>query len=142
MSRILAVDYGEKRTGIAVTDALQMIAGGLETVDTSQLIPFLKNYFEKEEVEKIVIGYPKHLNNQPAEIAAEVENFAKNLKKEFPLLEIDFFDERFTSKIAFQTMLASGIGKEKRKNKALIDKISATIILENYLESKNYLKTR
>ena len=131
--RILAIDYGKKRTGIAVSDPLKMIAGSLATIETPQLLAFLKNYFEKEDVEKIVIGYPKTLNNQPAEITAEIENFAKILKKEFPSIEIDFFDERFTSKMAFQTMLDSGISKAKRKNKALIDKISATIILQEYL---------
>jgi putative Holliday junction resolvase len=136
MSRILAIDYGKKRTGIAVSDTLQMIAGGLAAVKTPELLAFLKNYFEKEKIEKIVVGYPKHLNNQPAEIAQEIEVFAENLKKTFPEIEIVFFDERFTSKIAFQTMLESGIGKAKRRDKALIDKISATIILENYLETK------
>jgi len=131
--RILAIDYGKKRTGIAVSDPLQMISGGLTTIETPELLVFLKNYFEKEDVEKVVIGYPKHLNNQPAEITAEIDNFAQILKKEFPSIEIEFFDERFTSKMAFQTMLDSGISKTKRKNKALIDKISATIILQNYL---------
>jgi len=134
MSRILAIDYGKKRTGIAVSDPLQMIAGSLATIETLEILTFLKNYVEKEEVEKIVIGYPKTLNNQLAEITAEIENFAQILKKEFSIIKIEFFDERFTSKMAFQTMLKSGIGKEKRKNKALIDKISATIILQNYLE--------
>ena len=131
--RILAIDYGKRRTGLAVSDPLKMIAGSLATIETPELFSFLKNYVEKENVEKIVIGYPKHLNNQPAEITAEIDNFAQILKKEFPSVEIVFFDERFTSKMAFQTMLDSGISKTKRKNKALIDKISATIILQNYL---------
>jgi len=131
--RILAIDYGKRRTGLAVSDPLKMIAGSLATIETPELFSFLKNYLEKENVEKIVIGYPKHLNNQPAEITAEIDNFAQILKKEFPSVEIVFFDERFTSKMAFQTMLDSGISKTKRKNKALIDKISATIILQNYL---------
>ena len=138
MARILAIDYGKKRTGIAVSDTLQIIAGGLTTIETPELLIFLKNYFEKENVEKIVIGYPKHLDNQPANIIPDIENFAEILRKSFPQTAIDFFDERFTSKMAFQTMIDSGIGKEKRKNKALIDKISATILLENYLEAKNY----
>ena len=138
MSRILAIDYGRKRTGIAVTDTLQMIAGSLSTVETHELLPFLQNYFAKESVEKIVIGYPKTLNNQPAEITADIDNFTKILRQNFPATEIVFFDERFTSKIAFQTLIDSGIGKEKRKNKALIDKISATIILQEYLESTKY----
>jgi len=138
MSRILSLDYGRKRTGIAVSDDLQMIAGSLTTVETPELLPFLKNYFEKEDVKKVVIGYPKTLNNQPAEIIEEIENFAKILKKEFPLIEIDFFDERFTSKMAFQTMIDSGISKKKRQNKALIDKISATIILQDYLEKISF----
>jgi len=138
MSRILSIDYGRKRTGIAVSDNLQMIAGGLATIETHELLPFLKNYLEKEKVEKIVIGYPKTLNNLPAEIIPEIENFTKTVKKEFPSIEIDFFDERFTSKMAFQTMIESGINKEKRKNKALIDKISATIILQDYLEKMSF----
>jgi len=137
MSRILSIDYGIKRTGIAVSDNLQMIAGSSTTIETPELLPFLKNYFEKEDVAKIILGYPKTLNNQPAEIIPEIENFAQILKKEFPSIEIDFFDERFTSKMAFQTMIDSGISKKKRKNKALIDKISATIILQDYLETKN-----
>ena len=135
--RILSIDYGKKRTGLAVSDPLQMIAGSLATIETPELLAFLKNYFAKEKVEKIVIGYPKTLDNQPAEITSEIENFAQILKKEFPSIEIVFFDERFTSKMAFQTMLESGISKEKRKNKALIDKISATIILQEYLEKVN-----
>jgi putative Holliday junction resolvase len=141
MSRILAIDYGKKRTGIAISDTLQIIAGGLTTIETPQLLPFLKEYFLKENIEKIVIGYPKYLDNQPANIAADIEIFSKILKKNFPEISIEFFDERFTSKLAFQTMLESGISKKKRKNKALIDKISATIILENYLEAQNYRQT-
>ncbi|MDR2684026.1 MAG: Holliday junction resolvase RuvX [Prevotellaceae bacterium] len=139
MPRLVSIDYGKKRTGIAVTDTLQLIANGLTTIETAELLPFFKEYLQKEEVEKIIIGYPKHLNNTPAEIVAEIEDFAKILKQNFSEIEIDFFDERFTSKLAFQTMLASGISQKQRKNKALIDKISATIILQNYLENKKII---
>jgi putative Holliday junction resolvase len=134
--RILSIDYGKKRTGIAVSDNLQMIAGGLATVDTPLLSTFLQDYFTKEQVGKIVIGYPKHLNNQPADIVPEIENFAKTLQKNFPDKEIIFFDERFTSKIAFQTMIDGGLSKKQRQNKALVDKISAVVILQNYMESQ------
>ncbi|MDR0831228.1 MAG: Holliday junction resolvase RuvX [Prevotellaceae bacterium] len=132
--RLLAIDYGKIRTGIAVSDSLQLIANGLTTVDTATLLPFLKDYFLKEKVEKIIIGNPKHLNNEPAEIFAEIEKFITVLENEFPETKIELFDERFTSKLAFKTMIDSGISKEKRKNKALIDKISATIILQDYME--------
>jgi putative Holliday junction resolvase len=130
----MSIDYGSKRTGIAVSDSLQLIANGLTTVETAQLLPFLKSYFEKEAVEKIIIGYPKHLNNEPADIVPEIENFKAALNQNFPTIKTEFYDERFTSKLAFQTMIDSGISQKQRRNKALIDKISATIILQNYME--------
>ena len=135
MARILAIDYGQKRTGIAVTDTLQMIANGLTTIETPKLYTFLADYFAREEVETIVIGYPKTLRNEPAEVTKLINPFIERLRKLYPDKKIELIDERFTSKMAFQTMIDSGIGKKARQNKALIDQISATIILQNYLES-------
>ncbi len=137
MGRILAIDYGRKRCGIAVTDPLQIIANGLETVPTHTLESFLGGYFQKENVEKVVIGYPKQMNNQPSESVVYINIFIKRFKKVFPDMEINLVDERFTSKMAFQTMIDGGLKKQKRQDKALVDKISATIILQAYLETKN-----
>ena len=134
MARILAIDFGAKRTGIAVTDTLQMIANGLTTVDTNQLEKFLENYMQTEQVETIVIGYPKTLQNEPAQITVLINPLVEKLKAKYPNINIELIDERFTSKLAFQTMIDSGISKKARQNKALIDQISATIILQNYLE--------
>lgn len=136
MGRIIAIDYGTKRTGIAITDELQMIASGLTTVETAGLLPFLKEYFEKENVESMVIGEPKRMNNEPSDVEASIIRFRESVLKMFPNLKIIRQDERFTSKMAFQTMIDSGIGKKKRQNKALIDQISATIILQDYLYNK------
>ena len=136
MARILAIDYGQKRTGIAVTDPLQMIANGLTTVDTPKIYTFLAEYFTKEEVEIIVVGFPKTLRNEPAEVTRLINPFVEKLKKLYPDKKIELIDERFTSKMAFQTMIDSGIGKKARQNKALIDQISATIILQNYMDSR------
>ena len=136
MARILAIDYGLKRTGIAVTDELQIIASGLTTVSTKDLIPFLQDYIKKEEVELFLIGEPKKLDNSPSESEALIIPFIKKLEKEFPKIPIKRVDERFTSKMAFQTMIDSGLKKKQRKNKALIDEISATLILQSYLYSK------
>jgi putative Holliday junction resolvase len=137
VGRILAIDYGRKRTGIAVTDTLQLIANGLDTVRTHDLIDFLKDYFNKELVDEVVVGYPKQMNNQPSESVIYVDQFIKRFKKVFPEKQLELADERFTSKIAFQTMIDGGLKKEQRKDKALIDKISATIILQSYIETKN-----
>lgn len=137
MGRILAIDYGRKRCGVAVTDPLQMIANGLETVATHTLESFLSGYFQKENVELVVIGYPKQMNNQPSESVVYIDSFIKRFKKVFTDYKIELMDERFTSKMAFQAMIDGGVKKQKRQDKALIDKISATIILQNYLESKN-----
>ena len=133
MARILAIDYGKKRTGIAITDELQLIASGLTTVDTLEIISFLKDYLEKESVELLLVGEPKQMNNTPSESEVLIKPFIQNLKKQFPAMEIKRVDERFTSKMAFQTMIDGGLKKKQRQNKALIDEISATIILQSYL---------
>jgi putative Holliday junction resolvase len=136
MARILALDFGTKRTGIAVTDELQIIASGLTTVETKTLIPFLTDYFEKEAVELVVIGEPKKLNNEVSQSESAIQSFLEKFKKVFPNMQIQREDERFTSKMAFQTMIDSGLNKKQRQNKALVDEISATIILQSYLYSK------
>ena len=138
MARILAIDYGQKRIGIAATDPLQMIANGLTTVETPKIYTFLTEYFTREEVETIVVGFPKTLSNEPAEVTRLINPFVEKLRKLYPDKKIELIDERFTSKMAFQTMIDSGISKKARQNKALIDQISATIILQNYLESIKY----
>lgn len=135
MPRILAIDYGKKHTGIAVTDPLKMIASGLTTVSTHELIPFLKKYFIQEKVEKIIIGYPKNLNGTDTDATALVEEGIRILKKNFPEVPVSKIDERFTSKIASQSILASGVSKKQRQNKALTDEVSATILLQDYLRS-------
>lgn len=135
MGRILAIDYGRKRTGIAVSDPLQIIANGLCTLSSVEVLDFLSEYIPTENVETIVIGYPKTLNNTPSQSLKYINPFLKKMEKKFPNINIIQFDERFTSRMAFQTMIDSGIGKTKRKNKSLVDKISATIILQNYMET-------
>ncbi|UNY97572.1 Holliday junction resolvase RuvX [Zhouia spongiae] len=133
MARIIALDYGTKRTGIAVTDELQIIASGLTTVNTLDLIPFLTDYVSKEKVELIVVGEPKRLHNEASEVETQIEKFLGKLRGVLPKMPIKRIDERFTSKIAFQSLLDTGQKKKVRKNKALIDEISATIILQDYL---------
>ena len=135
MSRILAIDYGQKRTGIAVTDTLQMIANGLTTVNTRELEKFIVDYMAQEDVSTIVVGKPTQMNGENSENMKRIEPFFNRLKKLFPNKEVTYYDERFTSVLAHQAMLQSGIGKKARQNKALVDKISATIILEDYLQS-------
>ena len=137
MSRILAIDYGKKRTGIAVTDPLRIIANGLATVSTSELFEFLSQYITKESVGQIVIGKPIQPNGQPSENLARVEQFVNRWRKIHPELPIDYYDERFTSVIAHQAMITGG-GKKKtrREDKGLVDEISATIILQDYMKSK------
>jgi len=137
MARILAIDYGKKRTGIAVTDALQIIASGLTTVDTPNLLVFLKEYIKKESVALILVGKPVQMNNKPSESEALIQPFLRQLKKELSNILVKRVDERFTSKMAFQTMIDSGLKKKQRQNKALVDEISATIILQSYLYSQN-----
>ncbi len=136
MARIIAIDYGTKRTGIAVTDELQLIASGLTTVATKGLLSFLKEYFAKEKVEAMVIGEPKRMSGEASDVEEDIVRFRESVIKTFPSLTIIRQDERFTSKMAFQTMIDSGIGKKKRQNKALVDQISATIILQDYLYNK------
>ncbi len=136
MPRILAIDFGLKRTGIAVTDELQIIASGLTTVATKDLFLFLKDYLHKEKVALFLVGEPKQMNNTASESEAFIIPFLNRLEKEFPNIPIKRVDERFTSKMAFQTMIDSGLKKKQRKNKALIDEISATLILQSYLYSK------
>jgi len=132
----MALDYGKKRTGIAVTDDLQIIASGLTTVNTKDLLSFLSNYLAKESVETFVIGKPKQMNNTDSESETLIIPFINKLKNKFPTIPIIREDERFTSKMAFQTMIDSGFSKKKRRDKALVDEISATIILQSYLYSK------
>jgi putative holliday junction resolvase len=136
MGRILAVDFGRKRVGLAVTDPLQIIANGLDTVPTGAIMDFLKKYFEKENVELMVIGYPKQMNNTPSEAVPVIDEFIHNFKKKFPGMQYCLMDERFTSKMASQAMIAGGLKKIKRQDKGMIDKISATIILQSYLEMR------
>lgn len=136
MARILALDYGKARTGIAVTDEMQLIASGLTTVETPQLLDFLRKYLDDENVECVIIGEPKQMDGSISESESLIQKFLEKFKQQFPEVIINRQDERFTSKMAFQTMLLSGIGKKKRQNKALIDQVSATIILQSYLEKK------
>jgi len=137
MGRIIAIDYGVKRTGIAVTDELQIIASGLTTVKTPELIKFLKDYLKKEEVELILVGEPKQMNNTPSESEKYILPFLEKLKAEFTSIPVKRVDERFTSKMASQSLFDSGMKKKKRQNKALLDEISATIILQSYLYNKH-----
>ncbi|WP_350287499.1 Holliday junction resolvase RuvX [uncultured Croceitalea sp.] len=134
MSRILALDYGRVRTGIAVTDELQLIASGLTTVPTKELPEFLKEYFNKEKVECIVLGEPKQMDGTASESEALMKPFLKQLEKWYPNIRIERQDERFTSKMAMQSMLDSRLKKKKRQDKALVDEISATLILQAYLD--------
>ena len=131
MGRILAFDYGTKRTGIAVTDPLQLIASGLKTVETSEILTFLRAYCNDEEVVLFVVGLPRQMNNLPSESEQFIKSFIRNLKRTFPQIPIKREDERFTSKIAFQSMIDSGIKKKQRQNKAMVDEISATLILQS-----------
>lgn len=135
MPRILSIDYGKRRTGLAVTDPLKIIAGGLCTVDTPKLLEYIQNYVAQEEVERIIIGLPTQSNGQPSENQARVREFTGRLRKALPTIPVEFYDERFTSVMAHQTMLESGISRKRRQDKALVDEISATIILQSYMES-------
>lgn len=138
MSRILAVDYGKKRCGIAVTDPLKIIAGGLATVATSELLSFIKDYTTREQVETIVVGEPKQPNGQPSENLPRVRAFVAQLKKLMPTMPVEYYDERFTSVLAHKAMIDGGLKKKARQNKALVDEISATIILQDYMNSKRF----
>ncbi|HET9569979.1 MAG TPA: Holliday junction resolvase RuvX [Bacteroidales bacterium] len=136
MSRILAIDYGRKRTGLAVTDILQLIPGALATVSSHELLNYLDEYFRKEPVERVIVGLPKQMNNQLSESMKYIEPFVRSFKKKWPEMPVEFYDERFTSVLAHQAMLEGGLKKKDRQNKALVDQISAVIILQSYLESK------
>ena len=138
MSRILAIDYGKKRTGIAVTDPMQIIANGLTTVPTHTLMDFLINYVQKEQVERIIIGHPKQMNNEDSENMKNIVPFMNQLKKKMPQMPVELVDELFTSVLAHLAMLTGGLKKKDRQNKALVDEISATIILQSYMESRKF----
>ncbi|HEU4719353.1 MAG TPA: Holliday junction resolvase RuvX [Bacteroidia bacterium] len=133
MPRILAIDYGQKRCGIAVTDTQQIIATGLTTVQTHELMKFLEDYFQKETVETVVVGEPKKMSGESTHATPLVAAFVKNFRKHFPHIPVTTIDERFTSKIAFRSMVDSGLKKKDRANKELIDEVSATILLQDYL---------
>jgi putative Holliday junction resolvase len=140
MGRIMAIDYGRKRTGIAVTDELQLIANGLTTVPSHEIFSFIRNYIQREMVDVFVVGEPRQMNNQPSESLQFIIPFVNRLKKEFPDKPVEMIDERFTSKMAFQTMIDAGLKKKDRQNKELVDTISATIILQSYMSSRSIRK--
>ena len=136
MSRVLAIDFGVRRTGIAVTDPLQLIANGLTTVETKQLLSYLKEYVAREQVERFVVGRPMQTNGRESENLQHVQKFVEQLQKALPTIPVEWWDERYTSVMAHQTMLESGIGKMARRNKALVDEISACIILQGWMERR------
>ena len=136
MGRILSIDYGRKRTGLAVTDPLQLIANGLTTVPTASVVDFVVDYVRRETVERIIVGWPRQTNGQDSENASRIKPFVQRLKKLLPDIPVEFYDERFTSVLAHQTMLEGGLKKKDRQNKALVDEISATIILQGWLEAR------
>ena len=136
MARIIALDYGKKRVGVAATDPLQITANGLGTVSSHDIFKFLTEYFNKEQVERVVIGLPKQMNNELSESMQYIEPFVKGYKKRFPNIPIEYVDERFTSVLAQRAILDSGVSKKRRQEKALVDQVSATIILQSYMESK------
>lgn len=135
MGRILAIDYGKKRTGLAVTDPLRITANPLLTIETKELINWLQTYFEKEKVDIVVIGHPTQMNGEESESMNYIRPFVGNFKKQFPTIPITMYDERFTSVLAHQAMIAGGMKKKDRQDKAIVDKIAACIILEGYLDS-------
>lgn len=138
MGRIISIDYGRKRTGLAATDTLQIIANGLGTWPSGEVVKFLTEYVKKEPVDLFVVGLPKQMNNEPSENMQYVQAFVTHLKRTIPSIPVEFYDERFTSVLAHRTMLDGGLKKKKRQDKALVDEISAVIILQSYLESKKY----
>lgn len=140
MGRILAIDYGKKRSGIAVSDILQLIANGLTTVPTHTLLDFLLSYVSNERVDRIIVGLPKQMNNELSDNMKNIEPFVRSLKKRLPDIPVEFVDERFTSVLAHRTMIDAGLKKKDRQNKGLVDEISATIILQSYLESRRFSK--
>ncbi|HUW07795.1 MAG TPA: Holliday junction resolvase RuvX [Williamwhitmania sp.] len=140
MGRIVGIDYGRKRVGVAITDTLQIVAQGITTVHSSEIIDYLKDYFSKEDVELVVVGYPRQMNNTPSEGARFVQEFLNRMKKVFPDMPVSLVDERFTSKIATRAILDSGAKKKERMNKELVDMVSASLILQSYLEARSYRK--
>ena len=138
MGRIIAIDYGRKRTGLAASDTLQMIANGLGTVPSGEVVQYLSNYVRKEPVDTFVVGLPKQMNNEPSENMKYVETFVSHLKRTIPNIPVVYYDERFTSVLAHRAMLEGGLKKKKRQDKGLVDEISAVIILQAYMESKKY----
>lgn len=137
MDRIIGIDYGRKRVGVAVSDPLRIFASALETVPSAKIVEYLKNYTLKEKVERFVIGYPMNLNNKPAECAKDVDVFLKVLKKQFPDIPVTLEDERFTSQLAMKAMIAGGMKKSDRREKGAVDKVSAALILQLYLDRKS-----
>lgn len=135
MGRILAIDYGRKRTGLAVSDPLRIIAGALDTVPTHTLMDYIKKYVSANEVDTFVVGMPRRMSGEPSESYIYIKPFVEKLKKEFPGIKVEMVDERFTSKLAVQAMIEGGVKKEKRQDKGMIDRISATIILQSYMET-------
>lgn len=138
MGRILAIDYGKKRTGLAVTDILQLIPGGLTTVNSNEVLQFIINYCAKENVERIIIGLPKQMNYEPSESMQYIEPFYKALTKRLPNIPVEYVDERFTTVLAHRAMLEGGLRKKERQNKALADEVSAVILLQSYMESRKF----
>lgn len=138
MARILAIDYGRKRTGIAVTDPLQIIANRLTTIPTGEIWKFLEEYLKKEDVETVVVGYPRQMNNEASEAVQYINPFLKKFGEKYPGIKLELADERFTSKLALRAMIDGGIKKQKRKDKGMIDAISATIMLQSFLEQKRH----
>lgn len=142
MGRIMALDYGQKRVGVAVTDESRIIANGLTTLHVKDVMSFLKEYISREKVDCIVVGEPRDMKNRASDASRYIEPFVKHLRKQFPAILVDRMDERFTSRMAFQTMIDAGLGKKDRRNKELVDTISATIILQSYLEFKLHESSR
>ena len=136
MGRILAIDYGQKRVGLAVTDPLKIIAGKLDTVRAHEIWDFLDQYFKKEQVEKVIVGYPLQMNNEPSSAIKYINPFLKQFQKRYPNMPLELVDERFTSKLAFQTMIDAGLKKKDRQDKAMVDAVSATIILQSYMQKE------
>lgn len=140
MARILAIDYGKKRVGLAVTDPLKIIATRLATVAAHEIWTFLDAYFKKEQVECVVIGYPRQMNNEPSEAVLYIHPFLNRFRKLYPEMKVETVDERFTSKLAFRAMIDAGLKKKDRQNKGMVDAVSAVIILQSYLEQQKFLK--
>lgn len=138
LGRVLAIDYGRKRVGLAVTDPLKMIATRLDTVNSGQIWTYLENYFLREQVERVVVGYPRQLNNEPSESVKFIDPFLKGFRKRYPDMPLELADERFTSKMALRTMVDAGLKKSDRQDKSLVDGLSATIILQSWLEQNIY----